>query len=95
MRFLKPLDQKLLHEVFGRYSHIITVEDGTINGGFGSAILEFMADHDYHAKVTRLGIPDRYISHGKPDELFAECGFDVNGIVKTAKEMLVSKKKPI
>jgi 1-deoxy-D-xylulose-5-phosphate synthase len=95
MRFLKPLDQDLLHEVFGRYSHIITVEDGTINGGFGSAILEFMADHDYHAKVTRLGIPDRYISHGKPDELFAECGFDANGIVKTAKKMLVSMNNPI
>ena len=88
MRFLKPLDENLLHEVFGRYTHILTIEDGTINGGLGSAILEFMADHHYHAELTRLGIPDRYISQGKPEELYAECGFDVAGIVKAVKGMV-------
>ena len=88
MRFLKPLDENLLHEVFGRYTHILTIEDGTINGGLGSAILEFMADHHYHAELTRLGIPDLYISQGKPEELYAECGFDVAGIVKAVKGMV-------
>jgi len=87
MRFLKPLDEKLLHEVFGKYSHIITVEDGTINGGLGSAILEFMADHNYQSKLTRLGIPDRFITQGTPEQLYAECGFDVNGIVKAVKNI--------
>lgn len=85
MRFLKPLDEKLLHEVFSKYSRIITVEDGTIAGGLGSAVLEFMADHGYQASVKRLGIPDRYITSGKPEELYAECGFDVDGIVETVR----------
>jgi 1-deoxy-D-xylulose-5-phosphate synthase len=88
MRFLKPLDEKLLHEVFSRYKHIVTVEDGTIAGGLGSAVLEFMADHGYQALVKRLGIPDRYITSGKPDELYAECGFDVNGIVEAVKYII-------
>ncbi|MBW6491361.1 MAG: 1-deoxy-D-xylulose-5-phosphate synthase [Lentimicrobium sp.] len=88
MRFLKPLDEKMLHQVFGKYSHIITLEDGTINGGLGSAILEFMADNNYQAKVTRLGIPDLFIPHGKPEELYTLCGFDVNGIANAAKKIL-------
>jgi 1-deoxy-D-xylulose-5-phosphate synthase len=85
VRFLKPLDEKLLHEVFGRYKHIVTVEDGTIKGGLGSAVLEFMADHGYQASVKRLGIPDRYITSGKPEELYSECGFDVDGIVEAVR----------
>ena len=88
MRFLKPLDEKILHGVFKRYTHILTIEDGTITGGLGSAVLEFMADHHYHAEVTRLGIPDKYISQGKPEELYAECGFDVASIVKAVKGMV-------
>lgn len=88
MRFLKPLDENLLHRVFGKYSHIITLEDGTINGGLGSAILEFMADNNYKARVVRLGIPDRFITHGKPEVLYHECGFDVNGIVSAALKMM-------
>lgn len=87
MRFLKPLDEKLLHEVFGRYKYIVTVEDGTIAGGLGSAVLEFMSDHGYQASVKRLGIPDRYITSGKPEELYAECGFDVDGIVEAVKAL--------
>lgn len=88
MRFLKPLDERLLHEVFKRYRRIITVEDGTIIGGLGSAVLEFMADHNYQAELVRLGVPDRYITQGKPEELFAECGFDTDGICRAARQLM-------
>lgn len=90
MRFVKPLDEALLHEVFSIYSRIITVEDGCIQGGFGSAILEFMADHHYHADVKRLGIPDAVIEHGEQSELQHESGFDATGIEKAVIEMLNS-----
>ena len=85
MLFLKPIDQELLHHAFQNHKTIITVEDGTIIGGLGSAVLEFMADNNYNAKVIRLGIPDRFIQHGTPQELHQECGFDTNGIIKTIK----------
>ncbi len=88
MRFAKPLDEELLHEVFSRYSKIITVEDGAIIGGFGSAILEFMAANNYHAEVRMLGIPDRLVEHGTLKELHRECGYDAAGIEETAKEMM-------
>lgn len=87
MRFAKPLDELLLHEVFGKFKHVITVEDGCIQGGMGSAVLEFMADHGYSAQVKRLGVPDEFIEHGTQDELYHECGYDVEGMVKTALEM--------
>ena len=83
MRFVKPIDEKLLHEIFAKFKKIITVEDGCITGGLGSAVLEFMADHDYHAQLIRLGIPDRFINHGTQEELQAECGFDAESIIKT------------
>ncbi|HLO81119.1 MAG TPA: 1-deoxy-D-xylulose-5-phosphate synthase [Chitinophagaceae bacterium] len=88
MRFVKPLDEELLHEVFARYSKIITVEDGTIVGGFGSAILEFMGKHGYQAELKMLGIPDRLVEHGTLKELHRECGYDAQGIEETAKEMM-------
>jgi 1-deoxy-D-xylulose-5-phosphate synthase len=88
MRFVKPLDKALLHEVFSKYSKIITVEDGTIVGGFGSAILEFMAQHGYQAELRMLGIPDRLVEHGSLKELHRECGYDALGIEETAKEMM-------
>ncbi|MCS6973217.1 MAG: 1-deoxy-D-xylulose-5-phosphate synthase [Cyclobacteriaceae bacterium] len=88
MRFVKPLDEKLLHEVFGRYAKVVTVEDGCLQGGFGSAILEFMADYNYHAQVVRLGIPDRVVEHGEQIELHAECGFDPEGIKRTVLRLL-------
>jgi 1-deoxy-D-xylulose-5-phosphate synthase len=84
MRFVKPLDETLLHEVFSKFDKIITVEDGTVLGGLGSAVLEFMSEHNYHAQIIRLGIPDKFIQHGTQEELYAECGYDVNGMVKTA-----------
>ena len=90
MRFLKPLDEQLLHGVFKKYNRIVTVEDGTINGGLGSAVLEFMAAGNYQARVVRLGIPDEFITQGKPEELYALCGFDTDGIVRTVRSMLNS-----
>ncbi|WP_026135530.1 1-deoxy-D-xylulose-5-phosphate synthase [Nafulsella turpanensis] len=82
MRFVKPLDEKLLHEIFSKFDKVLTVEDGCLMGGFGSAIVEFMADHGYHAQVKRLGIPDSIIEHGEQLELHAECGFDPAGIAR-------------
>jgi 1-deoxy-D-xylulose-5-phosphate synthase len=90
MRFVKPIDEEILHEVFARYKKIITVEDGCIPGGFGSAVLEFMADNNYSAEVRRLGIPDRVVEHGEQLELHHECGFDVDGIEKVVSEILVT-----
>jgi 1-deoxy-D-xylulose-5-phosphate synthase len=91
MRFVKPLDEAMLHDVFSKHSLVITVEDGCIMGGFGSAILEFMADNDYSAKVVRLGIPDAIVEHGEQPELYAECGYDETAIVRTAKQLVSSK----
>ncbi|WNJ21290.1 1-deoxy-D-xylulose-5-phosphate synthase [Pontibacter sp. G13] len=86
MRFVKPLDEELLHEVFSKYDKVITVEDGCIMGGFGSAIVEFMADHGYATKVKRLGVPDRFVDHGTQGELWAECGYDKQAIVEAVKD---------
>lgn len=80
LRFVKPLDTQLLHEIFSQFNKIITVEDGAIMGGMGSAILEFASDHNYTAKIVRLGIPDEFIHHGTQEELQADCGFDAKGI---------------
>jgi 1-deoxy-D-xylulose-5-phosphate synthase len=87
MRFVKPLDEEMLHEVFSKFKKVITVEDGVLQGGFGSAILEFMADHNYSAEVRRLGMPDRVVEHGEQPELFRECKFDAAGIEQAAIEM--------
>jgi 1-deoxy-D-xylulose-5-phosphate synthase len=88
MRFVKPLDEELLHEVFGKFKHIITIEDGTIVGGFGSAILEFMAENHYSSEVTRMGMPDRIVEHGEQHELYEECGYDAKSIHQMAKSIL-------
>jgi 1-deoxy-D-xylulose-5-phosphate synthase len=92
MRFVKPLDEMLLHEVFSKFKKVITVEDGCIQGGMGSAVLEFMADNGYQAQVKRLGVPDRFVDHGTQNELYAECGYDVNGMVQTAQELMAKEK---
>jgi 1-deoxy-D-xylulose-5-phosphate synthase len=88
MRFLKPLDNDLLHEIFKKFSRIITVEDGTIIGGLGSALLEFMSDHSYHARIKRLGIPDHFIEQGTIDELHHECGYDTEGIILAVRSVM-------
>jgi 1-deoxy-D-xylulose-5-phosphate synthase len=88
IRFVKPLDETLLHEVFTNYSKIVTVEDGTVVGGFGSAILEFMNAHGYKADVIILGIPDRLVEHGTLKELHRECAYDAAGIEAAVKEIV-------
>lgn len=88
MRFAKPLDEALLHEVFSKFDKIITVEDGTIVGGFGSAVLEFMNSHNYNAEIKMLGIPDSLVEHGTPKELHKECGYDTQSIIEAIREMM-------
>jgi 1-deoxy-D-xylulose-5-phosphate synthase len=88
MRFAKPLDEEMLHEVFSKFEKIITVEDGTVVGGFGSAVLEFMNEHNYKAEIKILGIPDRLVEHGTPKELHHECGYDASAIKDAVLEMM-------
>lgn len=95
MRFLKPLDEELLHQIFRKFSRIITLEDGTVSGGFGSAVLEFMADYKYKAEVVRLGIPDRFIEHGTQQQLYAECGYDEKAVYRQIGCMLNKKITPV
>ncbi len=91
MRFAKPLDEEMLHEVFGKFEKIITVEDGTVVGGFGSAVLEFMNEHNYKSEIKILGIPDRLVEHGTPKELHHECGYDARAIKEAVLEMMKGK----
>src|SRR5687768_8942628 len=91
MRFAKPLDEALLHEACSQYGKLITVEDGTIVGGFGSAVLEFMNENNYRAEVKILGIPDRLVEHGTPKELHHECGYDASSIKEAVLEMMKGK----
>ena len=88
MRFAKPLDEALLHEIASKFAKVITVEDGTVVGGFGSAVLEFMAAHNYNPDMKILGIPDRIVEHGKPEELHRECGYDAKAIVEAVRACL-------
>lgn len=87
MRFVKPLDIALLHEIFAEFKMIITIEDGCIQGGFGSAIAEFMIDNHYTSQITRLGIPDRFVEHGEQKELYRECNFDAQAIMETVRQL--------
>ena len=89
MRFVAPLDKEILHKVFTNFSHIITIEDGVLSGGFGSAVVEFMSDNGYSSDVRRLGIDDYFVEHGTQDELYRECGFDAEGIEIAIREMVV------
>ena len=89
MRFVAPLDKDVLHEVFKKFSCIITVEDGVLKGGFGSAIIEFMSDNSYNSDVRRLGIPDYFVEHGTQDELYRECGYDAEGVEIAIREILL------
>ncbi|MFN2394674.1 MAG: 1-deoxy-D-xylulose-5-phosphate synthase [Bacteroidales bacterium] len=82
LRFVKPIDEELLHEVFSSYKKIITLEDNAIAGGMGSAVIEFMADNNYQARVKRLGIPDYFIQHGTLEQLHKECGYDFESLVE-------------
>jgi 1-deoxy-D-xylulose-5-phosphate synthase len=88
LRFVKPIDENLLHEVFSNYNKIVTVEDGTVVGGFGSAVLEFMNQHHYNATIEILGIPDRLVEHGSPAELHRECAYDAQGIAAAVRMLM-------
>jgi 1-deoxy-D-xylulose-5-phosphate synthase len=88
MRFVKPLDEEALHSIFKSYKRVITIEDGVLQGGFGSAVLEFMADNQYNAVLKRIGIPDKFIDHGTTDELYREYGLDQQGIYRTVKAFM-------
>ena len=83
MRFLKPIDEEMLHDIASKFKKVITVENGTIKGGLGSAVLEFFADNNYLLSVTRLGLPDEFIQHGSNDELFKMLRLDDQGIAQS------------
>jgi 1-deoxy-D-xylulose-5-phosphate synthase len=91
MRFAKPLDEELLHEALRNYEKIITVEDGTVIGGFGSAVAEFMAEHNYNNDLRILGIPDQLVEHGSLKELHRECDYDAVAIAEAVREMMSRK----
>ena len=91
MRFVKPIDTKLLHQIFSKFDKIITIEDGTIIGGFGSAILEFKNKYNYSSEIKILGIPDNFIEHGTQKELYKECKFDEASIINTIRHFAISK----
>ncbi|MGM0498429.1 MAG: transketolase C-terminal domain-containing protein, partial [Bacteroidota bacterium] len=91
MRFVKPLDHKLLNEIGKKFNKVITVEDGTIMGGFGSAVMEYFNDNNYTTLVKRVGVPDKFIEHGNQEELQKECGFDTDGIVRTVRSIVKPK----
>ncbi len=88
LRFVKPIDEDLLHEAFSKFDKIVTVEDGTVVGGFGSAVIEFMNKYNYKATVKILGIPDRIVEHGSPKELHRECAYDAEGIASAVRELM-------
>jgi 1-deoxy-D-xylulose-5-phosphate synthase len=91
MRFANPVDEDVLHDVMRNFSKIITVEDGVIKGGFGSAVLEFAGDNGYAVKIKRLGIPDYFVEHGSQQELWHECGYDAEGIRRAIEEVCGTK----
>lgn len=93
LRFVKPLDENLLHKVFSNFNKVMTVEDGCRQGGFGSAILEFMVDNSYTAQVKRLGIPDQVVEHGNQNDLWQECGIDSASIANSIREMMSESVK--
>jgi 1-deoxy-D-xylulose-5-phosphate synthase len=88
LRFLKPLDVTMLHEIAKKFKQIVTIEDGVIQGGFGSAVLEFMSDNGYNIRVKRLGIPNTFVEHGTPEELYNMLGLDPDGIIASIKDLI-------
>ncbi len=88
LRYVKPLDEDMLRHIASKFNHVITVEDGALRGGVGESISALFNNIGSHTKVRSLGIPDRFVDHGTPAELYAECGFDADGIFAAAKEIL-------
>jgi 1-deoxy-D-xylulose-5-phosphate synthase len=91
LRFLKPIDEEMLHVICSKFKTIITVEDGVLTGGMGSAIIEFANRNNYSVKIESLGVKDYFVEHGKPEELYHECGFDIEGIVETVRKYIKPK----
>ena len=92
MRWLKPLDDDLLHEIGKQYRQIVTVEDGMINGGLGSAVLEWMADHGYEPHIVRIGVKDQFVEHGSTAELYKMLGLDAEGLAHSIEEAAQNAK---
>ena len=82
MRFVKPIDTDILHEVGEKFRYIVTLEDGSVKGGLGSAVMEYMAENGYTPRIEVLGIPDRFVEHGTPAELYRVCGMDKDSVLK-------------
>ena len=95
MRFVKPIDKELLHTIFQKFDKVITIEDGCLQGGFGSAVIEFMVDNNYKTEVLRLGVPDKFINHGTQEQLYAECYFDVNAIKESVYKLISRKAQAV
>ena len=93
LRFLKPLDEEMLHEIGRKFQHIVTIEDGVRNGGMGSAVMEWMEDHGYHPIVKRLGLPDHFVEHGTIAQLQAIVGLDKESIINAISEQLTAKRQ--
>jgi len=97
MRFVKPIDTKVLDYIANKFKNIITVEDGTIIGGFGSAVIEYFNKKHYKNNIIKLGIPDNFIEHGTQEELYKECGFDSENIykliLKLTQDIYIKKEK--
>ena len=87
LRFLKPLDEDMLHEIGSKFKKIITIEDGVRNGGMGSAVLEWMSEHGYTPTVRRLGLPDEFVEHGTVEELQAIVGIDKESIKRAIQQI--------
>jgi len=91
MIYLKPMDEAILHEVGTKFTRIITVEDGTIAGGLGSAVMEFMTENGYAVRIKRIGIHDRFIEHGSIPELYELCGMDAASIAETIRFLIMHR----
>ena len=83
MRFLKPIDTAILHEVGEKFKYVVTLEDGCVSGGLGSAVVEYMAENGYNPTIKVMGIPDKFIEHGTPEELYRVCGMDKESVLRT------------
>lgn len=93
MRFLKPIDTSILREVAKKYSRIITIENGAVTGGLGTAVVEYMADNGYHPVIKRMGLPDRFIEHGSTPQLLHLCHLDEDAIISTLSELISEPEK--
>ena len=94
MRFVKPIDKELLHTIFQKFDKVITIEDACLQGGFGSAVIEFMVDNNYKSELVRLGVPDEFINHGTQQQLYTECYFDI-GAIKESVHKLIGRKSQV